>query len=418
MTTDVELVERSRRRDANAFGALVTRHQQLVFGVALARCHDPALAEDVAQEAFVAAWRDLDRLRDGSRVGPWVAGIARNLAANAVRTRVRREQIELEPPAATPTPEDAAREREDRELLQRALAELPDAHRETLVLYYLEGQSIAAIAGSLGVTEDVVKQRLSRARRAVRDGVADRIESVLTRSRLSPTFGAAVAASLTTAGARRAIAGKVIVSMSANKLVVAAIAVAAAGGAALWLHHSRAGSAAASPLSPSHSAVTSTSRGSVHVQRLPDKAARDQLVAQIRDARARRIAAEPAASSAAAPSSPGPAPALPDGDDPDKAYIQASVRELLPMITECYEHAIERDPKLGGTLVVSFTIDGEPGVGGVVGDSTVDPDQSTLADPQMRECVQETMYGLEIDPPKNGTVHVTYPFMFAPGSDH
>ena len=127
MITDVELVERSRHRDADAFGALVTRHQQLVFGVALARCQDPALAEDVAQEAFVAAWRDIDRLRDGSRVGTWVAGIARNLAANAVRTRVRRERSAVEPGPDVPTPEDAALEREDRELLYRAL-EIGRAH--------------------------------------------------------------------------------------------------------------------------------------------------------------------------------------------------------------------------------------------------------------------------------------------------
>src|SRR5215470_1098647 len=101
-TTDLELVERSRRRDAEAFGALVTRHQQLVFGVALAKCGDPALAEDVAQEAFVAAWRDLDRLRDGDQVGSWVAGIARNLAASAARTRARRERVVVEPRAELP----------------------------------------------------------------------------------------------------------------------------------------------------------------------------------------------------------------------------------------------------------------------------------------------------------------------------
>src|SRR5262245_53492858 len=89
-TADAELVARSRLRDHEAFGQLVERHQRLVFGVALARCHDPALAEDLAQEAFVAAWRDLDRLRDGERVGSWVAGIARNLASSAARTSARR----------------------------------------------------------------------------------------------------------------------------------------------------------------------------------------------------------------------------------------------------------------------------------------------------------------------------------------
>src|SRR6476469_9516 len=113
---DAELVARSRNADAEAFGEIVERHQQLVFGVALARCQDPALAEDVAQEAFVTAWRDLDRLRDGERVGTWVAGIARNLAATAARARARRQPREAAAPepAAPSTPETEALAREDR----------------------------------------------------------------------------------------------------------------------------------------------------------------------------------------------------------------------------------------------------------------------------------------------------------------
>lgn len=87
------------------------------------------------------------------------------------------------------------------------------------------------------------------------------------------------------------------------------------------------------------------------------------------------------------------------------------------MLTECYEHGVDRDPQLAGTVAVDFTIEGEPGVGGVIGQSAIDPDpaQTTLADPDVRECIQETMYALEIDPPKTGgTVHVHYPFAFAP----
>src|SRR5688572_12295283 len=131
--SDAELVTRSRRRDTAAFGSLVERHQDLVFGVALARCGDPELASDLVQDAFVAAWRSLDQLRDLDRVGSWVAGIARNLAANAIRARAR--EAKLVPETATvPTPEDAALEREGRELIQRALADLPETHREVLVL--------------------------------------------------------------------------------------------------------------------------------------------------------------------------------------------------------------------------------------------------------------------------------------------
>ena len=419
MTTDIELVERSRRRDADAFGALVTRHQQLVFGVALARCHDPALAEDVAQEAFVAAWRDLDRLRDADRVGSWVAGIARNLAANAVRTRTRRERTPLDPPLDAPSPEAAALEREDRELLHRALADLPDAHRETLVLYYLEGQSIAQIAGALALTEDVVKQRLSRGRRGLRENVATRVETVLGRTRLRPAFGAGVIAALSIARTPKASAGKLVMFMTTKKLALVAAALAVAGGA-MWIATRTHDSASAS----THAV---NGRPPSHVARLADKAARDQLVAAIHDAKTHRAAIAAASAPALPPSSPPsssssssssgtPAPALPGGEM-DKDFIRAAVHDLIPMLTECYERGLLRDPKLTGDVIVDFTIEGEPDVGGVITESAVDGENSSLADPDVRECIEQTMYSIKIDPPAHGgTVKVRYPFAFRPTS--
>jgi RNA polymerase sigma factor (sigma-70 family) len=420
MTTDVELVERCRHRDADAFGALVTRHQQLVFGVALARCQDRALAEDVAQEAFVAAWRDLDRLRDGSRIGSWVAGIARNLAATAVRTRSRRERAVAEPSAGVPTPEEAALEREDRELLYRALDEIPQTHRETLVLFYLQGQSIADIASALEISEDLVKQRLSRARRAVRESVAERVESVLTRTRLRPAFRAGVVAAVSTASVRKAAAGKAIAVMSTNKIVLTTAAVAVVAGSALWIGTRSSArteqvSVATAPASANERAPTPTGvapRTRPRVERLPDKASRASLLAAIREARARHATAATSAGGAASGAAYA-APALPV-EDLDKAYIKACVQEILPLLTECYEEGIQRDPKLAGSIVVEFTIEGEPGIGGLVGESKIDPKDSTLGDPVVRECVQETMYALKIDPPTNGgIVQVRYPFAFS-----
>ena len=432
MTSDVELVERSRRRDADAFGALVARHQGLVFGVALAHCRDRTLAEDVAQDAFVAAWRDLDRLRDGARVGPWVAGIARNLAASAARTRARRDQLapgDADPDAAVDagaaSPEDAVRAREDREMLARALADIPDAHRETLVLYYLEGESVADIASGLGVTEEVVKQRLSRGRRALRQSVAERVESVLVRTRVRPAFGAAVLAAISTAGAREAsAAGKVAIAMSVKKLVAIGVGVVVVGGgAALWVgQRARGAEPAPPPVAATPVAGGPGGPGAPpRVVRLPDRAAHDALLAAIRDARERRAASPSAGAPESAGGVHGERPALPADGDLDRAYIQSAVRALVPLLTECYEHGLERDPTLAGTIVVGFTIEGEPGVGGVVADSEVDPDPTTttLGDPEVRECIQETMYALEIDPPADGgTVRVRYPFAFAPaGSD-
>ncbi|MEP6860722.1 MAG: sigma-70 family RNA polymerase sigma factor [Deltaproteobacteria bacterium] len=415
MITDIELVERSRQRDADAFGALVTRHQQLVFGVALARCHDPALAEDVAQEAFVAAWRDLDRLRDGERVGSWVAGIARNLAANAVRTRARRERMPVEPVGDSPSPEAEALEREDRELLQRALGDLSETHRETLVLYYLEGHSIAQIASALGHSDDAVKQRLSRGRQALREGVVARVETVLARTRLRPGFGVGVVAALTlsTVGAKRATAGKVMMLMTAKKLVLVLVAMVVLAGGALYVTKRGGTAHAITTVAAAGSSATppTTNRHGVkpHVERFADKAARERMLAAIRDAHTLR------ATTPSVPSSGTPAPALPEAPDMDREYIRGAVREIIPLLGACYEEGMQREPKLAGVVVVDFTIEGEGGVGGAVGSSTIDASASTIVDPTVRECIQETMYALQIDPPPNGgVVKVRYPFAFRP----
>jgi hypothetical protein len=94
------------------------------------------------------------------------------------------------------------------------------------------------------------------------------------------------------------------------------------------------------------------------------------------------------------------------------------VKAIIPQLLECYEDGLARNPKIGGTIVVDFTIEGEPEVGGVVGQSAIDPEKSTLIDPAVRECIQETMYALEIDPPESGgVVRVHYPFAFSATGD-
>ncbi len=424
---DAELVARSRGRDAEAFGQLVERHQPLVFGVALARCGDPVLAEDVAQDAFVAAWRDLDRLRDAERVGPWVAGIARNLAVTAVRARARIEPLrdDEDDRIATGSPVDDAIAREDRALLLRALGEIPDTFREVLVLHYMDGASVTAIADALGIREDLVKQRLSRGRKALRDSVAARVESALSRARVRPGFRVGViaaaasgAAARTAAAATSNMAGKALAIMTTKQLAVGIATVLALVGGAIWLGTRGTGAAAraasehAAHVSGPGSVVASVGSGSASasgVQRLADPTQRTAMLEAIRQQRTRRTGGTPSPSS----SGSTPPPALPAADL-DKEYIKASVRELLPLLSECYEQALERDPKLGGEVVIKFTIEGEPGVGGVIGESKVDAEHSTLHDPAMSECLEQTMYAIQIDPPAGGgIVDVTYPFAFS-----
>jgi hypothetical protein len=144
------------------------------------------------------------------------------------------------------------------------------------------------------------------------------------------------------------------------------------------------------------------------VRRMTDPAGRGELLRQIREVHARRT------SLAFSSTSPTPTPELPAvgsiDKEPvpiDKEYIRTSVRELIPLLVECYEQGLARDPKLAGSIIVDFTIEGEPGVGGVVGESAIDAAGSTLTDPAFRECVQE------IEPPADGgVVKVRYPFEF------
>jgi hypothetical protein len=108
----------------------------------------------------------------------------------------------------------------------------------------------------------------------------------------------------------------------------------------------------------------------------------------------------------------------------DAEYVQQQMRLLIPLIEECHAHAVERlhraanmdESGLLGRLWVRFSIVGDPDVGGLIGDSRIVDDKTTVADAGLRECVQETMYAARFPPPReNGEVVIDYPFVFAAG---
>ena len=180
---DAQIVSAVRNGDLERYRELVQRHERLVFAVAWSRLGDAALAEEAAQEAFIRGYRRLWLLRDGTKFSGWIAAIARRVALN-LGIQHRRElnkrarwALEQEPstghlnnePAAVATPE----------MLRQGLAELPAAHRECLVLYYLEGKSGAEAAALLGISEVAFRARLHRARAALREQLEEKIEASL-----------------------------------------------------------------------------------------------------------------------------------------------------------------------------------------------------------------------------------------------
>src|SRR5712672_1964057 len=144
---DESAVTAVRGGDAERYRELVERHERRVFAVAWSRLGDAALAEEVTQEAFIRAYRRLWMLGDGAKFSGWVSTIARRVAINfGIRHRRelnKRERWALEnPPISTPEyPADDTDPRYTKETLRQTLAGLPDAHRECLVLFYLEGKS-------------------------------------------------------------------------------------------------------------------------------------------------------------------------------------------------------------------------------------------------------------------------------------
>ena len=165
---DSFLIARARQGDLPAFEEVVRRYQRRVYGVALriVRAHD--VADDVAQEAFVRAWRSLDRFDLGRPFGPWVCRIAANLAVNHVRSPRAREEGLPEGPAETrdpdPGPLGAVLDTEARQVLDAAVAALPAEQRAVFVLRAVEEMSYAEIAEALSLSPGTVMSRLFRAR--------------------------------------------------------------------------------------------------------------------------------------------------------------------------------------------------------------------------------------------------------------
>ena len=165
---DSFLIARARRGDLQAFEEVVRLYQRRVYGVALriVRAHD--VADDVAQEAFVRAWRSLDRFELGRPFGPWICRIAANLAVNHVRSPRAREQGlpegHAETPASDPGPLGAVLDAEARRVLDAAVAGLPAEQRAVFVLRSVEEMSYEAIADALGLSPGTVMSRLFRAR--------------------------------------------------------------------------------------------------------------------------------------------------------------------------------------------------------------------------------------------------------------
>lgn len=169
--SDRELVERTRAGDRDAFGQLVERYQDPLFRYALHMGFGEDRARDILQDAFVRAWRHLDRCGDPDRFDGWLFRITSNLCRTAGRRAGKRPTVDVEEMSLS-DPAPGPDEQTEADLLRRrvrvALESLPEDQRETMVLFYLHGRSVREISEVLEVSGSAVKMRLMRARDALR----------------------------------------------------------------------------------------------------------------------------------------------------------------------------------------------------------------------------------------------------------
>jgi len=225
--SDAELVAGSLAGNREAFRRIVERYQTLVSSLAYCATGSVSRSEDLAQETFVRAWTQLTRLREPAKLRPWLCSIARFLISKECR-RIGREPLhDAEPidavnqwPSPEPLPLDQTITEEEKAILWRSLERIPQTYREPLVLFYREHQSIEAVARDLDLTEDAVKQRLSRGRKLLQTQVLAIIAGALAQTRPQKAFTLAVLASLPglTYSAQAAAAGAVAKGGSAAKV--------------------------------------------------------------------------------------------------------------------------------------------------------------------------------------------------------
>jgi RNA polymerase sigma factor (sigma-70 family) len=200
---DSELVSQSLSGNRDAFGRIVGQYQSLICSMAYSRTGDLAQSEDLAQETFLIAWKQLRQLREPEKLRSWLCSIARSVISGSRRRETRKPMHGAEPLdnvrdafTSDPVPLEHAIDREEEAILWRSLEQIPEIYREPLVLFYREQQSIASVAEALELGEDAVKQRLSRGRKLLAEEVTAFVEGTLQRTRPGKAFTIGVLAAL------------------------------------------------------------------------------------------------------------------------------------------------------------------------------------------------------------------------------
>ena len=174
---DADLIRSFKSGHHEVFEAIVAEHQAELIRHARRRTNDTGTAEDLVQEAFIRAYRAFDRIDDDSRVRPWLHQILANVCVDDAHRRRRdhnkteRLSCDTTTALAEPSIEQQLGLHIDDTGLEQALADLPDTHRQALIMRFVDELDYDEIALSTGVSEPNARARVSRARNTMRRAI-------------------------------------------------------------------------------------------------------------------------------------------------------------------------------------------------------------------------------------------------------
>lgn len=176
--TERPLVDSLRRGEASAFDAVYAKYRARIYGFLVRLCRRPDVAEDLFQETFLKLARNAPRLAEDTDLAAWLFTVARNAWVSHRRwsmldvSRLVALEDDALPAARSPDPDARADAARAMERMERALASLPAASREVLLLVGVEGFEQDEVAGMLGIKYDALRQRLTRARAQLAERLA------------------------------------------------------------------------------------------------------------------------------------------------------------------------------------------------------------------------------------------------------
>lgn len=173
MKDQEKIIARARRGDADAFEQLVAAYRDQVFRLALRMCGSEADADEVAQEAFLSAWKALPNFRGESQFSTWLYQLTTHAAIDLMRREKRQiaaaDITEVSAADPAPSPQQQAEQSEQREIVRDAILQLAPEQREVVVLRFMEELSYEEIGAVLKLPSGTVKSRLNRAKAQLKE---------------------------------------------------------------------------------------------------------------------------------------------------------------------------------------------------------------------------------------------------------